>query len=270
MSTPAAPAVTIQTLARIKREGRRIVMATAYDAISARWVQAGGIDAILVGDSLANTSLGHPDTIAATLDTMIAHCAAVARGSSRPLLIGDLPFMSYKVSPEQALQSAARMMQEGRMMAVKLEGGSEMAPTVLRLARAGIPVLGHVGLLPQSVHALGGYRLQGRDELGGERLMEDALALEEAGAFAVVLEMIPAPLADRISRRLAVPTIGIGAGAGCDGQVLVLADLLGMTGAPPYKFVRPYASLMDQAVGALGAWAEDVRQGRFPAAEQTP
>ncbi len=269
MTTPLTPPVTIQSLRQLKREGRRITMVTAYDAITARWAEMAGLDTILVGDSLANTALGHHDTIAATLDTMIAHCAAVARGAGRAFTIGDLPFMTYKINPEQALAAAGRMMQEGRMKAVKLEGGREVAATVARLVSAGIPVLGHIGLLPQSYHALGGYRLQGRGEEAARRLLEDALALEEAGAFGIVLEKIPAPLAAEITARLGVPTIGIGAGAGCDGQVLVLADMLGMTEQSPYKFVKCYARLMERATEALRAYADDVREGRFPAAEHS-
>lgn len=253
----------------MKREQRRIAIATAYDAITAAWVEAAGIDAILVGDSLNNTALGQPDTIGATLDVMIHHCAAVSRASGRALTIGDMPFMTYKISPEQAMASAGRMMQEGRMKAVKVEGGREIAPTVERLVSAGIPVLGHIGLVPQSYHALGGYRLQGRGESDAKRLMNDAIALEDAGAFGIVLEKMPAPLAEEISKHLAIPTIGIGAGAACDGQVLVLADLLGMTDVPPFKFVKAYGNLRSAATDALKQYADDVRGGVFPGPEHS-
>ncbi|MEN6625261.1 MAG: 3-methyl-2-oxobutanoate hydroxymethyltransferase [Candidatus Sumerlaeia bacterium] len=268
-TSPATAPVTIQTLRLMKREQRPIAMATAYDAITAAWAEAAGIDAILVGDSLTNTALGQPDTIGATLDIMINHCAAVARGAGRALLIGDMPFMTYKISPEQAMASAARMMQEGRMKAVKLEGGQEVAATVARLVDAGIPVLGHIGLLPQSYHAMGGYRLQGRGETEAKRLMNDAIALEEAGAFGIVLEKMPVALAEEISKHLAIPTIGIGAGPRCDGQVLVIADLLGMGERSPIKFVKPYANLREVATGALRQYAEEVRGRAFPDPEHS-
>ncbi|MCE5230290.1 3-methyl-2-oxobutanoate hydroxymethyltransferase [bacterium] len=269
MTTPSNSPVTTHTLRQMKREQRRITMATAYDAITAAWVEAAGIDTILVGDSLTNTALGQPDTIGATLDMMIHHCAAVALGAGRALTIGDMPFMTYKISAEQAMASAARMMQEGRMKAVKLEGGREVAPIVARMVDAGIPVLGHIGLVPQSYHALGGYRIQGRGETDAKRLMNDAIALEDAGAFGIVLEKMPAQLSEEITKHLAIPTISIGAGPGCDGQVLVLADLLGMTGMPPFKFVKQYANLREVAVGALRQYAEDVRGGAFPGPEHS-
>lgn len=269
MVTPTTSPITIHTLRQMKRDQRRITMGTAYDAITAAWVEAAGIDAILVGDSLNNTALGQPDTIGATLDVMIHHCAAVSRAAGRALTIGDMPFMTYKINAEQAMQSAGRMMQEGRMKAVKLEGGREVAPIVERLVDAGIPVLGHIGLVPQSYHALGGYRLQGRGESEAKRLMNDAIALEDAGAFGIVLEKMPAPLAEEISKHVAIPTIGIGAGPACDGQVLVLADLLGMTEIPPFKFVKAYANLREAATGALKQYADDVRGGSFPGPEHS-
>ncbi len=268
MSNTTTP-VTIHTLRQMKREGRKIAMATAYDAITAAWVAEAGIDAILVGDSLGNTALGMPDTIGTTLDVMIHHGAAVARAAGRALTIGDMPFMTFKISPEQALANAGRMMQEGRMKAVKLEGGREIAPTVARLVSAGIPVLGHIGLVPQSYHALGGYRIQGRGETEAKRLMNDAIALEEAGAFGLVLEKMPTALAGEISTHVAIPTIGIGAGAACDGQVLVLADLLGMTAQPPFKFVKAYGNLRAAATDALKQYADEVRGGAFPGPENS-
>jgi 3-methyl-2-oxobutanoate hydroxymethyltransferase len=264
------PKVRVTTLARMKREGKRVVVATAYDAITARWVEAGGVDVILVGDSLGNTALGHRDPIPMTLDAMLHHCAAVARGASRPLLVGDMPFMTYKISPEQAMTSAWRFVQEGRMEGVKLEGGEEIAPTVERLVQAGIPVMGHVGLLPQSVHQHGGYRRQGVDAASAERLLVDARALEQAGAFAIVLEMIAPDLARRVTEALSIPTIGIGAGPACDGQVLVLADLLGMIPGAAPGFAKAYADLWQAATEAIGQYAEETRHGTFPAREDEP
>ncbi len=269
MKSAAAQRITVETFRQMKQEGRRITMATAYDAITGRWADASGIDTVLVGDSLGNTALGFEDTIAVTLPMMIHHCAAVARGVRRAFLVGDLPFMTYKTSPEQAMESAGRLMQEGRVKAVKLEGGHEVVPAIERMTAAGIPVLGHLGLLPQSYHALGGYKLQGKGNAAARRLIEDAQALQAAGVFGVVLEKIPAPLAAGVSAALEVPTIGIGAGAGCDGQVLVLADLLGMTEMAPLKFVKQYGNLGTAAIEALRAFGEDVRAGRFPGKEQS-
>lgn len=246
-----------------------ILCVTAYDAITAAWADAAGMDLILVGDSLGNTVLGHETTICVTLDDMIHHAAAVARGSKRALRVGDLPFMTYKITAEQALTSAARLMQEGRVEAIKLEGGRELAPTIERLVRAGIPVLGHIGLLPQSIHAQGGYRVQGRDEESAQRLMLDALELQQAGCFAIVLEGIPAPVAQQLTQKLEIPTIGIGAGRHCDGQILVLADVLGMTDRSLPRFAKSYANLRTAAVDALRAYGDEVRAGGFPGEEQS-
>jgi 3-methyl-2-oxobutanoate hydroxymethyltransferase len=262
--------IRITTLRRLKEEVRKIVVVTAYDAITARWSNAAEVDVILVGDSLGNTALGHRDTIPVTLDVMVHHCAAVARAVQRPLLVGDLPFMTYKTSSEQAMASAARMVQEGGMEAVKLEGGAEIAPTVTRLVEAGIPVMAHIGLLPQSVHQLGGYRRQGVEEAAADKLCDDARALEAAGAFAVILELMPGALARRITGALTIPTIGIGAGPDCDGQVLVLSDLLGMFPEPGPAFARPFANLWQTATAALENFAAEVRGGRFPEKGERP
>lgn len=244
-------------------------MITAWDAITARWVEQAGAEIVLVGDSLGRSALGLGRELEVTLEMILHHCAAVARGGGRTFRVGDMPFMTYRISPEQALANAGRFIREGCMEAVKLEGGQSIAPTVARLVDAGIPVLGHVGLLPQSFHAQGGYRIQGRDEAEAKTLLADARALEEAGAFAVVIEGIPPSLSTRITESIAIPTIGIGAGAGCDGQVLVLADLLGLTGKTPPRLARQYADLSAQAIGALGRFAQEVREGVFPGSENT-
>jgi 3-methyl-2-oxobutanoate hydroxymethyltransferase len=259
--------VRVTTLRQLKDAGKKISMVTAYDAITGHWADVAGIDVILVGDSLGNTALGYPTTIEVTMEMMIHHCAAVARGVHGAFRVGDMPFMAYKVSPEQALANCGRMIQEGSMEAVKMEGGEYLVPTVERLVQAGIPVMGHVGLLPQSFHAQGGNRIQGRDELEAARLLRDAKLLEEAGAFMVVLEGIPGSLAARITGELKIPTIGIGAGLDCDGQVLVLADLLGMSDRSLPKLARSYAHLFETATQAIRLYAEDVRQGRFPKPE---
>jgi 3-methyl-2-oxobutanoate hydroxymethyltransferase len=230
-------------------------------------VDEAGIELVLVGDSLGNTALGLNNTIAVTLETMIHHCAAAARAARRAMLVGDLPFMTYKISPEQAMAGAARLIQEGAMEAVKMEGGEEILPMIGRLTRAGVPVMGHLGLLPQSVHAQGGYRVQGRGDEAAARLLDDAVRIEEAGAFSLVLEGIPAPLAAEVTARLGIPTIGIGAGKACDGQVVVLADLLGMTGGPIPALARSYANFHGQALDALRQYADQVRGGEFPGPE---
>ena len=267
---PADPVkLRVTHFAAMKREARRIAVATAYDAITAAWCERAGIDLILVGDSLGNTALGYETTIPVRLEAMLHHAAAVARAARRAFLVGDMPFMTCRVSTEQTLVNCARMIQEGGMEAVKLEGGSEVAPMVERLVTAGIPVMGHIGLLPQSVHQRGGYRVQGRDQQTARQLRDSARDLELAGAFSIVLEGIPAPLAAEITRSIQIPTIGIGAGPDCDGQVLVLSDLLGMIDGPRPKFVKSYATLHDKAAAALAAYADDVRAGRFPTAEHS-
>lgn len=259
--------VRVSTLRQMKSAGRKIAIATAHDAPSAALVEAAGLDVILVGDSLAMTALGFATTIPVTLDMMIHHCAAVARGATIPLLVGDMPFMSYKISADQALVNAGRMIQEGGMEAVKIEGGAEMAPTTERLVQAGIPVMGHIGLMPQSFHAQGGFRVQGRGEGDLERLLNDARSLDQAGAFLIVLEAMPPSIAKAITSAVATPTIGIGAGKDCDGQVLVFTDVLGLTQGKLPKFARKYADLHSEAVKALQSFADEIRKGEFPGPE---
>jgi 3-methyl-2-oxobutanoate hydroxymethyltransferase len=246
--------------------GQRIVMTTAYDATFARMLDEGGADILLVGDSLANVVQGLDTTLPVTLDEMIYHCRAVSRGSHRSHLVGDMPFMSYQVSSERALENAGRFLSQGNMHAVKLEGGVEMADTIRRIVNAGIPVMGHVGLTPQSVHAMGGFKVQGKNADDAERVMQDAKAVAEAGAYAVVLEGIPAPLAARIRAVLPIPTIGIGAGPDCDGQVLVCYDLLGLTAERVPKFVKLYETFYERGLQAMRTYAEEVRAGTFPTA----
>ena len=260
--------VTTATLRAMKPAHRPIAMITAYDASSARLADAAGVDAILVGDSLGMVVLGYDSTLPVTMDDMVRATAAVTRVVSRPLVVADLPFMSFQVSPEEALRNAGRLMADGGARAVKLEGGAEIAPTVARLHAAGIPVVGHIGLTPQSVHELGGYKVQARETASAIRLVEDALALQEAGCFAVVLECIPAELAAVVSAELAIPTIGIGAGAGCDGQVQVFHDLLGLAGDFKPKHARRYADVGEIVREALTAYVGDVRDGSM-ASEET-
>ncbi len=266
MSDQPRPLTTLDVVA-MKRAGRKIVSLTAYDALMARMLDASGVDLILVGDSVNQVVAGRPTTLSATLDQMIYHARAVQGAVHRALVVVDLPFLSYQVTPEEAIRNAGRVLQETDAAAVKLEGGVTMGPTIRALVDRGIPVMGHVGLTPQSVHALGGYRVQGRDEGAAARLMADARAVEEAGAFSVVLELVPSPLAARVTKELAIPTVGIGAGAGCDGQVLVLPDMLGMNPAFTPKFLKRYADLDGTIRSAVSAYADDVRAGRYPGAE---
>jgi 3-methyl-2-oxobutanoate hydroxymethyltransferase len=275
-TTPASPTpaaktrkVTILTLRQMKERGEPISMLTAYDYPTALTLDQAGIDAILVGDSLAMVVLGHETTLPVTMDEMLHHCRAVGRAAGSALLIGDMPFLSYQVSPEEAVRNAGRLLQEAGMEAVKLEGGRERLEAVRAIAAAGIPAMGHLGLTPQSVRRLGGYRPQGRTAVEARRLLEDALLLEEAGCFSLVLESVPARLAALISRRLSIPTIGIGAGAGCDGQVLVVHDMLGLFERFTPKFVRKYADLQAEMQRAFGAYIADVQARRFPAEEHT-
>ena len=254
----------------MKRKGADpLVMVTCYDATFARLVERGGADLILVGDSLGMVIQGHEHTLPVTLDEVIYHARAVARGCDRPHLVGDMPFGTYQISPEEALKNATRLMQEGRVQSVKLEGGVAVAPSVSRIVEAGIPVMGHLGLTPQSVHQLGGYRIQGRSDEAAEKLLCDAHALEQAGAFAVVLEGIPAPLADRVTQALSIPTIGIGAGPACDGQVLVLYDLLGIYPQKSPKFSKNFLDGAGSVSGAVQAFIEEVRSGQFPGSEHS-
>jgi 3-methyl-2-oxobutanoate hydroxymethyltransferase len=260
--------VTTATFRARKSAGQRIAMITAYDVSSARLVDAAGVDAVLVGDSLGMTVLGHPSTLQVTMDDMLRATAAVARGTSHALLIADMPFMSYQASPEDAMRNAAAFMAAGAG-AVKLEGGAHMAETVRRLVAAGIPVMGHLGLTPQSVNQLGGYRVQGKDAAAALTLLDDCRALQDAGAFAIVLECIPAELAALASAELTIPTIGIGAGVGCDGEVQVFHDLLGLGGDFTPRHAKRYAELGAAVTAAVAAYADDVRQRAFPAESQT-
>jgi 3-methyl-2-oxobutanoate hydroxymethyltransferase len=248
----------------MKRAGEKITMLTAYDHPFARILDAAGIDVLLVGDSLATCVQGHDTTLPVTLDEMIYHCRMVSRATRRALVVGDMPFGSYQAGPVQAVESACRLLKEGGAHAVKLEGGVRVAETLEAIARIDIPVMGHVGLTPQSVHRMGGYRVQGRGD-ARERVLADACAVEAAGAFAVVLEGIPRELALEIGERLEIPTIGIGAGPGCDGQVLVLHDLLGLGDQPPPRFAREFVNLADIVEKAARMYADDVRQQKFPA-----
>ena len=265
----SARAVTTTALRAMKEASRPIVMVTAYDTPSARIVEAAGVDAILVGDSLGMTVLGFDSTLPVTLDDMVRHTAAVVRGATRALVIADMPFMTFQVSADEAVRNAGRLIAEGGAAAVKVEGGASVAPVVCRLVEAGIPVMGHVGLTPQSVHQLGGYKVQAKEAAPALALLEDCRALEEAGAFAIVLECIPAELAAIATRELAVPTIGIGAGSGCDGQVQVFHDLLGLGGAFLPRHAKRYADIGAAIEEAVARYADEVREGAFPAEEQT-
>lgn len=244
-------------------------MLTAYDYPTALAMDQSGVDAILVGDSLGMVVLGYENTLPVTMDEMLHHCRAVARGAKYALLVGDMPFMSYQVSVEEAVRNAGRFLQQGGMDCVKLEGGRERLEVVRAITGAGIPVMGHLGLTPQSVHALGGFRPQGRNAAAARRLLEDALLLEQAGIFSLVLESVPARLARLISERLAVPTIGIGAGPGCDGQVLVTHDLLGLFERFTPKFVKKYASLHVEMKRAFGEFMAEVQSQAFPGPEHS-
>lgn len=256
--------ITPADIGKMKRRGERIPMLTAYDYLTARLIEAAGVPMILVGDSMGSTILGYDTTIPVTLDDIVHHTQAVVRGTQRTLIVADLPFMTYHISEEQALRSSGRLMQEGGAQAVKLEGGAVVATTVRRIVECGIPVMGHLGLTPQSVYQLGGHRIQGRSEAAAQRLLEDARALEQAGAFAIVLELIPAPLAQTVTEALAIPTIGIGAGPQCDGQVQVITDLLGLDAEFLPRHARRYADLAATIREAVTGYASDVRQGTFP------
>jgi len=265
---PARP-VTTHDLGAMKAARTPIVMLTAYDTSSARLVDEAGVDAILVGDSLGMVVLGHDSTLPVTMEDMVHHTRAVVRGTTHALVIADMPFMSFQVTPEDALRNAGRLMAEAGAHAVKLEGGRHMASTVARLVESGIPVMGHVGLTPQSVHQLGGYKVQGRETPVALALIEDCRALEDAGAFSIVLECIPTELAEMVSRELSIPTIGIGAGAGCDGQVQVFHDLLGLGGEFVPRHARRYADVGTVIRDAVAGYASDVRGGAFPSAEES-
>lgn len=262
--------LTITSLKKMKQDKNPISMLTAYDYPSAVLAEEAGLDVILVGDSLGNVVLGYDTTIPVTLEDMIYHTRAVARGAKNTFIVTDMPFMTYGIGRESTLRNAARLMQEGGAQALKLEGGTDIASEVAALVKAGIPVMGHIGLTPQSVHQLGGYKVQGKLDKEAEKLMEDAKALEAAGAFAIVLELVTEPIAEAISRELSIPTIGIGAGRGCDGQVLVYHDILQYSS--PYiekKMVKTYADIGTTIRNAISSYVNEVKAGEFPAEEHT-
>lgn len=260
---------TLNDFLRMKKDGEKIVMLTAYDYPSARLAEEAGVDVILVGDSLGMVVLGYDSTVPVTMADMIHHTRAARRGAGKTFVVTDMPFLSYQISPAQALENAGRLVQEGGCEAVKVEGGEEIAAQVRALTRAGIPVCAHVGLTPQSATALSGYKVQGRTAEAANKLLRDALALEEAGAFMIVLECIPVQVAQLVTGRLSIPTIGIGAGAACDGQVLVWHDTLGMFDRFTPKFVKKFETLGAKAKEAVGAYAREVREGAFPGPEHT-
>ena len=260
----SAKRVTTHDLLAWKREGRKIVALTAYDALFGRLVDEGGADVVLVGDSVNTVLAGQPTTLSATLDQMIYHARMVRAGVERALLIVDMPFLTYQVSVEDAKRNVGRVMQQTGANGVKLEGGTAVAETVHALVDIGVPVMGHVGFTQQSVHAVGGARVQGRAPDAAERIIADARALEAAGAFSLVLELMPSPVAARVTEAVAIPTIGIGSGPSCDGQVLVLHDMLGLNDRFQAKFVQSYARLADDVRQAVQAFGADVREGRYP------
>ena len=260
---------TVVTFKEAKAKGEKLTMLTAYDYSTAKLVDGAGINAILVGDSLGNVVLGYPDTISVTMEDMIHHSVAVSRGIKETLLICDMPFMSYQTSVYDAVVNAGRLMKEGRAHAVKLEGGQEMEETIRAIVNASIPVCAHIGLTPQSINAFGGFKVQGKGEEAAQKLLDDARAVERAGAFAVILECVPAALAKKVSEEISIPTIGIGAGADCDGQVLVYQDMLGMFTDFKPKFVKHYANVGEIMTEAFKAYDAEVKAGVFPAQEHT-
>ena len=261
--------VTVPDISGRKNSGKKITALTAYDYSFSKLLDATDIDIILVGDSLGMVSLGHENTLSVTLENMIDHTRAVKRGAQRALVVGDMPFMSYQVSVEQAVTNAGRLIQEGGASAVKIEGGARMADRVQAIVQAGIPVMGHIGLTPQSVHQFGGYKVQGKNYLDSRQIRQDARDLQNAGIFAVVMEGIPGELAEEITSELKIPTIGIGAGLHCDGQILVLHDLLGLTQDFVPKFVKQYAQLADILKSAVSEYIQEVRTETFPGQEHT-
>ena len=269
-NAPAAPPKRIRThgLRERKERGERFAMLTAYDMYTAEIFDEAGVEVLLVGDSASNNVYGNETSLPVTVDELLPLTRAVARSARRALVVGDLPFGSYQGSPEQAYATAVRFMKEGGAHAVKLEGGREMVPQIELLTRGGVPVMAHIGFTPQSEHTLGGYRVQGRGE-AAERVLADAHAVQDAGAFAVVMEMVPGDVAAQVSAELAIPTIGIGAGAGCDGQVLVWQDAFGLRGGRMARFVKQYADLRTTLLDAARTYADEVRDGSFPASEHT-
>lgn len=261
--------VRVPDLKAMKKRGEKITMLTAYDATMARLLDRAGIDVLLVGDSLGMVVMGYDTTVPVTLDMMVHHTQAVARGTGRALVVADLPFLTYQVDESETMRNAGRLIQEGGATAVKIEGGHHVVEPARRLRDAGIPVMGHLGLTPQSVHQFGGFRPQARTMEEGERLLEDAIALESAGVFAIVLESIPAETSARVTEAVSVPTIGIGAGPACDGQVLVSYDMLGLYDEFVPSFVKRYASLADTVVEAARSYAEDIRSNAFPEPRHT-
>ena len=256
--------ITTETLRKMKFDKEKITMLTAYDFTTAKMVDAGGIDAILIGDSAANVMAGHETTLPITLDQMIYHTQCVVRGVNRALIVADLPFGSYQSNSDKALESAVRMMKEGGAHAIKVEGGKEIEKSLIKIINAGIPVMGHLGLTPQSIYQFGTYKVRAKDDEEAEKLMSDAKLLEKLGCFALVLEKIPADLAKRVSESISIPTIGIGAGAGCDGQVLVYHDMVGMNKDFSPKFLRRYLDLYTEITGAVSSFVKDVKTGEFP------
>jgi 3-methyl-2-oxobutanoate hydroxymethyltransferase len=267
--TPAPGKLTVPELGEMKRRGDKIVMVTAYDAPGGRLADAAGIDLVLVGDTAAMVVMGHDSTVPATIDEMLLLTRWVTRGARRALVVGDLPFGSYQVSDERAVESAVRFVKEAGADVVKLEGAGPSVSRVRAIVQAGIPVMGHLGLTPQSATALGGFKAQGRTAEAARRILDDARTLEAAGCFALVLEAVPAPLAERVTRTISIPTIGIGAGPDCDGQVLVWHDLLGLYAGRAPRFVKRYAELSGEITGALERFAADVRGGAFPEPQHT-
>jgi 3-methyl-2-oxobutanoate hydroxymethyltransferase len=259
--------ITTSVLRQYKSEGKAIAMLTAYDFSMAKLLDEAGVDMLLVGDSLGNVILGYDSTLPVTMDDMLHHVKAVSRGAKYAMVVADMPFMSYQVSVQEAVRNAGRLMQEGGAQSVKLEGGADMADTVKAIVKAGIPVVGHLGLTPQSVNQLGGFKVQGRDEQAAQTLLNDARALEAAGAFALVLECIPDGLAKKVSESIAIPTIGIGAGSACDGQVLVIHDLIGLYSGFTPKFVKKYADLHHEVRAAVQTYIKEVRERQFPSPE---
>lgn len=259
-----AEKVTPLAIQEMKKRGEKIVALTAYDCYAASVLNVAGVEMILVGDSLGMVVLGYPNTLPVTMEEMLHHTRAAARGNGRALLVGDMPFMAAGVSVEETVRNAGRFVKEGRAEAVKLEGGRGIAPHIRAVVGAGVPVLGHIGLTPQDVLVLGGYRVQGRGDDAALRILEDARAVEEAGAFAVVLECLPAELAARVTASVGIPTIGIGAGPSCDGQILVLNDILGMWSGRPPRFAKVYADLGAEMVKAVARYAAEVRGGEYP------
>lgn len=260
---------TAATFAAAKAKGEKLSMLTAYDYSTAKLEDESGINGILVGDSLGNVVLGYEDTVSVTMEDMIHHGAAVARGAKNALVVVDMPFMSYEVTVEEAVRNAGRLMKEGRAGAVKLEGGVRVAEQIRAIVKAGIPVMGHIGLTPQSINVFGGFKVQGKSEEAARALLADAKAVEEAGAFAVVIEAVPAALAQMITDVVSIPTIGIGAGAGCDGQILVYQDMLGMFSDFTPKFVKRYANVGEVMREAFANYAAEVASGAFPSEEHT-